>query len=170
MQNEQNWLLIFKHLNRNESPEDTIAFHNWLQQGNNRDIFERIEHIWQAEKQHEESFAHNMRSTFRKKYTPAKMKAYIVNQALGNLIGFIIGIWVVSTFTHEILERKSLKNIFGLLERKKVVVNDIPIWMQNTVAIIVGYIVLEFIAFFFQSRLHILIGKQLRNYLKRIGN
>jgi hypothetical protein len=55
-----------------------------------------------------------------------------------------------------------LKNLFGLGGRKKVVVNEIPEWLQNGIAILVGFIVLELINHFFQSKKYLVIWEFIR--------
>jgi hypothetical protein len=84
---------------------------------------------------------------------------FVSKQALGNIIGFAVGLWVSKTFTHAVMERKRLDNLFGLLHRKTTIVNEIPNWLQTTISILVGYIALEIVHYFLQSKQFIAIWK-----------
>jgi hypothetical protein len=64
---------------------------------------------------------------------------------------------VSNSFTHYVTERRSIKNLFGLAGRKKVVVNDMPEWFQYGVSLLLGFLVLEVINHFFESKKHILV-------------
>jgi len=70
--------------------------------------------------------------------------------------------WVTTTFSHNVLERKNIKNLFGIMSRKNVVVDDIPHWMQVGISILVGFIVLELINYFFQTKQYLLLWKYIR--------
>ena len=63
--------------------------------------------------------------------------------------------WASKLFTHQVYERKSVKNAFGLLGRKKIIVNDTPEWLQWLIAALVGFIVLELISYFFENKLYL---------------
>lgn len=49
----------------------------------------------------------------------------------------------------------------GLTGRKKVVVNDAPEWLQGLLSIIIGFIALELVNYFFQTKKHLVV----RDYL-----
>jgi len=68
-----------------------------------------------------------------------------------------VGLWVSNTFTHYVKEKRSVKNLFGVLGRKEKVVNDIPEWAQFCMSVILGFIALELINYFFQSKSHLKI-------------
>ena len=112
----------------------------------------------------------NFMPFLNKEWEAKKIKEFILKQALGNLIGFIVGMWVTALFSHRVLERKGFHNLFGLAGRRKVVVNEIPEWLQNGIAIIVGFIVLELINHFFQTKQHIAAWRCFKRLLgKRIA-
>jgi hypothetical protein len=50
----------------------------------------------------------------------------VIQKTIGNLVGFAIALLVSNSFTHYVTERRSIKNLFGLAGRKKVIVNDMP--------------------------------------------
>ena len=66
-------------------------------------------------------------------------------------------------FSHYILERRGLQNLFGLAGRKKVAVHLIPEWIQGVIAILIGFIALELINHFFQTKKHLIAW----NYIKK---
>jgi hypothetical protein len=72
--------------------------------------------------------------------------------------------WVTALFSHYVLEKRGIKNLFGLVRRNKVVVNEIPHWLQSGIAILVGFIALELINHFFQTKKHLLVW----GYIKRV--
>ncbi len=61
-----------------------------------------------------------------------------------------------------VLEKRGVNNLFGLAGRKKVVVNDVPEWLQWSLSVIAGFIALEFINYMIQKKKHILVW----NYIK----
>lgn len=95
------------------------------------------------------------------------MTNVVISKTLGNLVGFAVGLLISNSFTHYVTERRSVKNLFGLAGRKKIVVNEIPEWVQYGLSIVLGFIVLELINYFFESKKHIFVW----NYLKsKINN
>lgn len=151
------WNMISLHLAGSGTPQDNEEFQTWYNSSDqNSAYFLRVKTVWENDTLHQ--------LTFREKFSLPKIKNFILDKALGNLVGFVVGMWVVATFSHEVLERKSIKNLFGLVKRKKVVVNEIPEWLQSTLSILIGYIVLEMINHFFRSKKHILIW----NYFKKV--
>ena len=75
--------------------------------------------------------------------------------------------WVTSMFSQYVLERRGLQNLFGLAGRKKVAVHLIPEWMQTGIAILVGFIALEFINHFFQTKKHIVVYEYFKRTLSK---
>ncbi len=71
--------------------------------------------------------------------------------------------WVTTLFSHHVLEPRKLSNLFGLQGRKEVEVNDMPEWFQKGLAILVGFIALELINHFFQTKQHKKLYEFLRN-------
>jgi hypothetical protein len=104
--------------------------------------------------------------TFREKFSFPRIKKFILQQALGNLVGFTVGMWVTTTFSHSVLERKNINNLFGIVKRKNVVVDEIPHWMQVGLSILVGFIVLELINYFFQTKQYLVLWNYIRRTVK----
>lgn len=155
MQDTKTWLMISKHLSGNETSQESEAFLIWLSENEkNKELFGKAEKAWECI---EADQALSRPLTLRERFSKKKIKEFIVKQAIGNFIGFIVGMWVTVMFSHHVLERRSLKNLFGLAGRKKVVVNDAPEWLQGLLSIIVGFIALELINYFFQTKKHLVV-------------
>lgn len=158
MQDPQLWNMISLKLSGNGTAEENEEFIKWHNSNaQNAAYFLQVKSVWEN--------TVDQSISFKERFSLPKVKLFIRDQALGNLVGFVVGMWVVATFSHEVLERKSIHNLFGLVKRKKVVVNEIPEWLQSTISVLIGYIVLEMINYFFRSKKHILIW----NYLRKTG-
>ena len=153
------WIAITKHLSQEHTPEEEYEFEEWLNaRKEHRELFNKMKDIWNERMRTDEEPV-----TFIKTLTnKEKIKAFIVDQALGNLIGFVVGMSVTNLFSHYVLEKRGVNNLFGLAGRKKVVVNDVPEWLQWSLSVIAGFIALEFINYMIQKKKHILVW----NYIK----
>ncbi len=165
MQDTIIWNLISRHLAEDESKEDKEMFLEWFNQSEkNKEYFYQVKGVWDHLEIKDEEFLKMKASwAFREKFSFTRIKNFIFRQALGNLVGFTVGMWVTTTFSHSVLERKSIKNLFGIVKRKNVVVDEIPHWMQVGLSILVGFIVLELINYFFQTKQYLVLW----NYIKR---
>ena len=70
---------------------------------------------------------------------------YLYNQALGQFIGFYIGIYsagIVSTF----FETRSISNLWGFLARKTVIDAGTFNVLERIVAVLIGFIVFEIVS------------------------
>ncbi len=165
MQEQKTWKMLLKHLGGEDSNEEKEIFSKWLNKNEkNKVLFYKVKVLWDDENSIDESFKQNTSLTFLGRFTKQKIKVFILNQAIGNLIGFIIGMWVTAMFSHYVLEKRGLKNLFGLTGRKKIAVNEIPEWLQSGIAILVGFIALELINHFFQTKKHLIVW----GYIKRL--
>jgi len=167
MQDPIVWNNILKHLTEEETTKEKDQFLQWYDKSEkNKALFDKLKSVWDG-KDITNASQQNVPLTFFGRFNKEKMKSFIYNQSIGNLIGFVVGMWVTSSFSHYVLERRGLKNLFGLAGRKKVAVNEIPEWLQSGIAILIGFITLELINHFFQTKKHIIIW----NYLKKVtGN
>lgn len=159
------WNMLSRNLAGEESQEDKEIFIKWFNESEkNKKFFYKVENVWNdSEALNSQPFKQEIPLSFREKFTKKKIKDFIINQAVGNFVGFIVGMWVTAMFSHYVLERRGLKNLFGLAGRKKVVVNEIPEWLQGTISILVGFIALELINHFFQTKKHLLVW----DYIKK---
>lgn len=101
-------------------------------------------------------------AAIKKIFTRKKIIDFIINEFLGKFVGFLVGMSTASWFSYEVYEKKGLRNLFGLAKRKKVIVNTTPEWIQWLVSAIVGFIVLELIRYFFETKMYLKIW----NYAK----
>ena len=168
MQDPIIWKLISSHLAEDESKEDKEMFLKWVNQNEkNKEYFHQVKRVWDHSEIADEEFLKIKASwTFHEKFSFTRIKKFILQQALGNLVGFTVGMWVTTTFSHSVLERKNIKNLFGIVKRKNVLVNDIPHWMQVGISILVGFIVLELINYFFQTKQYLHLWKYIRRIVK----
>lgn len=165
MQDPEIWNLISRHLANDESKEDKEMFLEWFNESEkNKEFFLQVKRVWDHSEIKDEEFLKMKASwALREKFSFTRIKNFIFRQALGNLVGFTVGMWVTTTFSHSVLERKNIRNLFGIVKRKSVVVDDIPHWMQVGLSILVGFIVLELINYFFQTKQYLVLW----NYIRR---
>ncbi len=147
--------MLTKHLAKQETEEENKQFLEWVDKDRkNKILFDKVKNIWNEENG---GILH-----LRARFTKHKIKDFIFKQAIGNLVGFSVGLWVTTTFSHYVLERRNIKNLFGLAGRKKVEVNDMPEWFQKCLAVLMGFIALELINHFFQSKKHLVVWEFLK--------
>ena len=168
MQDQKTWNMLLKRLSEEDSNEEKELFSKWLDKSeSNKALFYKVKILWDDENSIDDSFKKNVTLTFLDRFTVPKIKDFIINQAIGNLIGFIVGMWVTAMFSHYVLERRGLKNLFGLAGRKKIAVNEIPEWLQSGIAILIGFIALELINHFFQTKKHLIVWEYIKtSYIK----
>ncbi len=153
-------VLISKHIEGNETSEEQTEFSSWLKEAeNNQLLFTKIKNTWMDIKEEP--------TPFLKKFSRKYLTNVVIQKTLGNLVGFAVGILVTNSFTHYVTERKSIKNLFGLAHRKQVQVNDTPEWVQYIVSILLGFIVLEVINYFFESKKHLLIFDFIKKKIRK---
>ena len=87
-----------------------------------------------------------------------KLTDLVINEVLGRFIGFMVGMLTAKFFSHEVYERKGIKNLFGIFKRKKVIVNTTPEWLQWIICALVGYITPELVNYFFRHKLYLDVG------------
>ncbi|MBC7390200.1 MAG: hypothetical protein H7329_13370 [Opitutaceae bacterium] len=152
--------LISSRLEGTESEDESSKLQVWLNQSlENQILYEKTKYLWL----NNESLTLTLSQRFNKKY----IAKGLFQETIGSLVGFAIGMWVSNSFTHYVKEKRNLKNLYGVLGRKEVVVNEIPAWMQFCLSVILGFIVLEIINYFFQSKSHIKIWNYISISLKR---
>ena len=76
-------------------------------------------------------------------FTRQKFQGLFINTALGNFAGYVAGSLVTLASTRHALEGRAIRNLFGLLPRKTVVVHVLPHWLEWLLALIVGFLVME---------------------------
>ncbi len=107
-----------------------------------------------------------MKAVAKEIFTRKKVTDFLITEAIGRFVGFIVGMWTTSLFSKVVYEKKGLKNLFGMAPRKKIVVNTTPEWLQFAISALVGFIMLELINYFFKNKLYIPVWE----FLKRTWN
>jgi len=88
-----------------------------------------------------------------------KLHQLCVNTALGDFVGFVAGSLVMKLTTYQTVEHRALKNLFGILPRHTVVVHRLPEWLEFTLLVLVGYLVMELVRYVISSNKYLrLIG------------
>jgi hypothetical protein len=90
-------------------------------------------------------FYQSMREFIRNTFSGQKLRQLCVNTALSNFVGFVAGSLVMILTTYESVERRAFKNLFGILPRETVVVHRLPGWLEWTLAVFLGYLVMELV-------------------------
>jgi len=76
-------------------------------------------------------------------FTRQKFQGLFLNTALGNFAGYVAGSLVTFASTRNALEGRAVRNLFGLLPRKKVVLHLLPHWLEWLLALMLGFLVME---------------------------
>lgn len=164
MQSTQTWIMLSKHLAGKETGEEKAIFTEWFNKSEtNKAYFHRMKGVWDDPTGEAIS---TPTLTLRQKFNGQGIKNYVLKLAVGNFIGFVVGMWITTLFSHYVLERKSIKNLFGLGKRKQIEVNTIPEWLQGLLVIIIGFVVMELINHFFQTKKHLAVWDFIRGKKK----
>ena len=81
----------------------------------------------------------------RKSFSRQKLQQLYVKAAFSNFVGFVAGSTVTMLTTYQTVERRAIKNLFGILPRQTVIVHRLPEWLEWTLSILLGYLVMEFV-------------------------
>jgi hypothetical protein len=85
-------------------------------------------------------------------FTRQKFQGLFVNTALGNFAGYVAGSLVTLVSTYHSAERRAIRNLFGILPRKKIVVHLLPEWLEWLLALIVGFLVMELVRYWINQK------------------
>jgi hypothetical protein len=97
-----------------------------------------------------------MHELIRNALSRQKLQQLCVNTALGNFVGYVAGSLVLVLTTYHSVERRALKNLFGILPRHNVVVHWLPEWLEWTLSVFLGYLVMEFVRYIIRSNKYLL--------------
>jgi len=86
-----------------------------------------------------------------------KLRQLFFNTALGNFAGYVAGSLVTTVATYHSVERRALRNLFGVLPRHKVVVHLLPEWLEWALCVFVGFLVMEFVRFVVNRKKYLLL-------------
>ena len=98
-----------------------------------------------------------MHEFIRNSLSRQKLQQLYVKAALSNFVGYVAGSLVTVLTTYHSVERRALKNLFGILPRHTVVVHLLPEWLEWTLSIFLGYLVMEFVRYIVRSNKHLLL-------------
>ena len=93
-----------------------------------------------------------MREFIRHTLSWQKLQQLCVNTAFANFAGYVAGSFVMVLTTYHSVERRALTNLFGFLPRREVVVHRLPEWLEWTLAVFLGYLVMEFVRYIIRSK------------------
>lgn len=99
-----------------------------------------------------------LRATFNRQ----KFQGLFINTALGNFSAYLAGSLVTLVSTHQAVQRRAMKNLFGILPRKKIVVHVVPHWLEWLLALMVGFLVMEAVRYWFNHRVYAALLSALR--------
>jgi len=106
-----------------------------------------------------------MNGFLRATFSGQKFQGLFINTALGNFAGYVAGSLVTLVSTRHAVERRAIRNLFGVLPRKKIVVHVWPHWLEWLLALIIGFLVMEAVRYWFNHRMYAALLSALR--LKR---
>ncbi len=98
-----------------------------------------------------------MHEFLRNTLSRQKLQQLFINTALGNFAGYVAGSLVTGIATYHSVERRALKNLFGVLPRHKVVVHVLPEWLEWALSVFVGFLVMEFVRYFINRKRYLLL-------------
>jgi hypothetical protein len=98
-----------------------------------------------------------MHEFIRNRLSRQKLQQLYVKAALSNFVGFVAGSLVTVLTTYHSVERRALKNLFGILPRRTVVVHVLPEWLEWALSILFGYLVMELVRYILKSNKYLLL-------------
>ena len=87
----------------------------------------------------------------RKAFSLGKLRQLCVNTTLSNFVGYLAGSLVMLMTTYQTVEHRALRNLYGILPRKTIVVHVLPEWLEWTLAVLLGYVVMELVRHLIQN-------------------
>jgi len=111
-----------------------------------------------------------MHEFFGKAFSLAKLRQLCLNTTLSNFVAYLAGSLVMLLTTYESVERRALRNLFGVLPRKTVVVHLLPEWLEWMLAVLLGYLVMELVRHIIGTNKYLrLIDRSARNQVHGNG-
>jgi hypothetical protein len=93
-----------------------------------------------------------MHEFFKTTLTREKLHGLFISTAMGNFAAYSAGSLVMLMTTYRVVERRAVRNLFGILPRKTVVVHLLPEWLEWTLGLLVGFLVMEFVRYSFNHK------------------
>jgi hypothetical protein len=88
-----------------------------------------------------------MKDFLKATFSRPKLQKLFVSTALGNFAGYVAGSLVTVVSSYHSVERRAIRNLFGILPRKQVVVHLLPEWLEWVLALLLGFLVMEFVRY-----------------------
>jgi hypothetical protein len=92
-----------------------------------------------------------MKQFLKTAFTINKFKSVIIGQTIGKFLAFFVGMVSSKLFTYSVLEKRNIHNIFGLIDRKQIVVHRTPHWIELLFSVFVGFVLMELFNYLIQS-------------------
>jgi hypothetical protein len=105
---------------------------------------------------------YTMHGFLKATFNGQKFQGLFLNTALGNFAGYVAGSLVTIVSTRHIAERRALRNLFGVLPRKQIVVHMFPHWLEWLLVLIVGFLIMEAVRYWFNHRKYAVLLNALR--------
>lgn len=103
-----------------------------------------------------------MHGFLRATFNGHKFQGLVLNTALGNFAGYVAGALVTVVSTRHAAERRAIRNLFGVLPRRQIVVHVLPHWLEWLLALVVGFVVMEAVRYWFNHRKYAVLLSALR--------
>src|SRR5882757_3278393 len=81
-----------------------------------------------------------------------RLQRLFVKSTIGNFVGFVAGSCVTVLTSYHSVERRAFSNLFGILPRKKLTVHLLPEWLEWLLAVLVGFLVMEYTRYLFNRQ------------------
>jgi hypothetical protein len=98
-----------------------------------------------------------MHEFIRNRLSRQKLQQLYVKAAFSNFVGFVAGSLGTVLTTYHSVERRALKNLFGILPRRTVVVHVLPEWLEWALSILLGYLVMELVRYILKSNKYLVL-------------
>ena len=94
-------------------------------------------------------------------FSKKKLSHLFISNLVGNFIGFAVGFMTSTMFSHYTYAKKSINNLFGLLPRKQILVDDTPSWLHWIISVVLGFIAMEAFHYLIDNKMHLVIWNKL---------
>ena len=99
---------------------------------------------------------------FKQIFSKKKLSHLFISNLIGNFIGFAVGFFTSTMFSHYEYAKRSFGNLFGLVQRKKILVDDTPGWLHWIISVLLGFIAMEIFHFIVENKMHLVLWKKLK--------
>ena len=97
-----------------------------------------------------------MHEFIRNTLSGQKLRQLCINTAFGNFVGYVAGSLVMVLTTYRSVERRAFKNLFEYAATRSGRASAAE-WLEWTLAVFLGYLVMELVRYIIRSNRHLLI-------------